>query len=79
MPTASGRTRPLFSNEQYAMGGTAGVRGYLNGEAYGDTGWRISIEPRTPQVNIGMAGNEGDEVPFWLRGSVFYGLWTDLC
>jgi hemolysin activation/secretion protein len=62
---------PLFSNEQYAMGGTAGVRGYQTGLAYGDTGWRISIEPRTPQVSIGMAGNSGEEVPVWLRGSVF--------
>ena len=62
---------PLISNEQFAMGGTAGVRGYQDGEAYGDTGWRISIEPRTPQLNIGMAGNEGDEVPCYVRGSVF--------
>ncbi|MBW8864064.1 MAG: hypothetical protein JF609_03895 [Verrucomicrobia bacterium] len=59
---------PLFSNEQYAMGGLAGVRGYSEGQAYGDTGWRTSIEPRTPLVNIGMV--DGD-VPFWLRGSVF--------
>jgi hemolysin activation/secretion protein/AraC-like DNA-binding protein len=62
---------PLFSNEQFGMGGTAGVRGYLNGEAYGDDGWRVMIEPRTPQVSIGMAGNEGDAVPVWVRGSVF--------
>ena len=59
---------PLFSNEQFGMGGLAGVRGYTDGEAYGDTGWRVSIEPRTPLVNIGMV--DGD-VPFWLRGSVF--------
>jgi hemolysin activation/secretion protein len=44
------------------------VRGYTDGEAYGDTGWRVSLEPRTPLVNIGMV--DGD-VPFWLRGSVF--------
>jgi hemolysin activation/secretion protein/AraC-like DNA-binding protein len=62
---------PLFSNEQYAMGGTASVRGYENGEEYGDTGWRATIEPQTPQVSIGMAGNEGSEVPVWVRGSVF--------
>ena len=59
---------PLFSNEQYAMGGSAGVRGYSDGEAYGDGGWRVSIEPRTPMINIGMV--DGDK-PFWLRGSVF--------
>jgi len=62
---------PLISNEQFAMGGTAGVRGYQDGEAYGDTGWRISIEPQTPQLNIGMAGNEDSEVPCYVRGSVF--------
>ena len=50
------------------MGGLGGVRGYQDGSAYGDTGWRVSIEPRTPLVNIGMV--DGD-VPFWVRGSVF--------
>jgi hemolysin activation/secretion protein len=62
---------PLISNEQYAMGGTAGVRGYQDGQAYGDTGWRFSIEPQTPLMKIGMAGNEGHEEPCWVRGSVF--------
>ena len=61
----------LISNEQYAMGGTAGVRGYQDGQAYGDTGWRFSIEPQTPLVKIGMFGNEGHEEPCWVRGSVF--------
>lgn len=59
----------LFSNEQYAMGGVSGVRGYLDGEAYGDTGWRFSIEPQTPQVNIGMINGK---TPFWVRSSVFF-------
>ena len=62
---------PLFSNEQYAMGGMAGVRGYQDGQAYGDTGWRFSIEPQTPLINIGMFGNEGHVEPCWLRASVF--------
>ena len=62
---------PLFNNEQYAIGGMASVRGYQNGEAYGDTGWHATIEPQTPQVSIGMAGNEGSEVPVWVRASVF--------
>ena len=61
----------LFSNEEYGMGGSAGVRGYTDGEGYGDTGWRASIEPQTPLINIGMVGNEGHEEPCWLRGSVF--------
>jgi hemolysin activation/secretion protein len=62
---------PLISNEQYGMGGTAGVRGYLDGQAYGDTGWRFSIEPQTPMLNIGMVGNEGHMEPCWVRASVF--------
>jgi hemolysin activation/secretion protein len=62
---------PLFGNEQYAMGGVAGVRGYTDGEAYGDEGWRVMFEPQTPLLNIGMVGNEGHEEPFWLRSSVF--------
>ena len=60
--------RPLFSNEQFAMGGSGGVRGYSDGVTYGDTGWRVSLEPRTPLVNIGMV--DGD-IPFWVRASVF--------
>jgi hemolysin activation/secretion protein/AraC-like DNA-binding protein len=62
---------PLFSNEQFAMGGTAGVRGYQDGQAYGDTGWRFSIEPQTPLMNIGRVGIEGHEQPCWVRASVF--------
>jgi hemolysin activation/secretion protein/AraC-like DNA-binding protein len=61
----------LFSNEQYAMGGTAGVRGYQDGQAYGDTGWRFSIEPQTPLFNLGMIGNEGHQETCWVRASVF--------
>ena len=59
---------PLFSNEQYGMGGVAGVRGYTDGAAYGDTGWRVAIEPRTPLVNVGMVDGN---VPMWMRASVF--------
>jgi hemolysin activation/secretion protein len=59
---------PLISNEQFGMGGVAGVRGYTDGENYGDTGWRVMFEPRTPMVNLGMV--DGD-IPFWVRASVF--------
>jgi hemolysin activation/secretion protein/AraC-like DNA-binding protein len=59
---------PLFSNEQYGMGGTAGVRGYYDGTAYGDSGWRVSVEPRTPLMKLGeVDGN----VPMYVRASVF--------
>jgi hemolysin activation/secretion protein len=59
---------PVISNEQFGMGGVAGVRGYTDGECYGDTGWRVAVEPRTPMVNLGMV--DGD-IPFWMRASVF--------
>ena len=70
----------LISNEQYAMGGTAGVRGYQDGQAYSDTGWRFSIEPQTPLCNIGMVGNEGHQERCWVRGLAFldYGQIYDL-
>ncbi len=59
---------PLFSNEQYAMGGNAGVRGYGEAESYGDSGWRVAVEPRTPLIDVGMVDGN---VPMWLRSSVF--------
>ena len=61
----------LISNEQYAMGGSASVRGYQDGLDYGDTGWRCTIEPQTPLFKLGMVGNEGHLEPCWVRGSVF--------
>lgn len=59
---------PLISNEQLGMGGTAGVRGYLEGERYGDTGWRFTLEPRTPMVDIGMVDGT---MPLRIQGAFF--------
>jgi hemolysin activation/secretion protein/AraC-like DNA-binding protein len=47
-------SQPLISNEQFALGGLAGVRGYRDGEFYGDTGWRVQFEPHTPVVTAGV-------------------------
>jgi hemolysin activation/secretion protein len=58
----------LISNEQFGIGGTTGVRGYAEGEEYGDTGWRVLVEPRTPLANIGMVDGV---LPMWVRASVF--------
>ena len=60
--------QPLVSNEQFGVGGTAGVRGYREGERYGDTGWRTALEPRTPLIDIGMVDGTA---PFRIRGFVF--------
>jgi len=57
-------TEPLINNEQFALGGLAGVRGYQDGQEYGDTGWRVQFEPHTPLWNIGMVDNK---LPFYVR------------
>ena len=60
--------QPLINNEQFGLGGNAGVRGYRDGQEYGDTGWRVLVEPHTQLSNIGMlAGN----VPVYARFSLF--------
>lgn len=65
-------SNPLNANEKYAMGGSQSVRGYTDGEAYGDTGWRLSIEPTTRLFSIGNFGNEGHTEPCWVRTSTFF-------
>jgi len=62
---ASGR---LISNEQFGIGGIQGVRGYKDGQIYGDSGWRMLFEPRSPLINCGM--EDGTE-PMYARLSVF--------
>jgi hemolysin activation/secretion protein/AraC-like DNA-binding protein len=67
---ASGQwaNEPLISNEQFGVGGTGGPRGYKEGEEYGDAGWRATIEPKTPVVDIGMVDGT---MPARIRGSIF--------
>ncbi len=55
---------PLIGNEQFANGGVAGVRGYYDGQLYGDSGWRATIEPHTPYINVGLV--DGTE-PMYVR------------
>jgi hemolysin activation/secretion protein len=62
---------PLISNEQFGIGGTAGVRGYREGEVYGDSGWRTLLDLRAPPVNIGYFPTATGEVPTMLRCSIF--------
>jgi hemolysin activation/secretion protein len=62
---------PLISNEQLALGGTSGVRGYREGEIYGDEGWRAMFDLRAPAVNIGYFPNENGPIPAELRCSWF--------
>ncbi|HKQ29896.1 MAG TPA: POTRA domain-containing protein [Burkholderiales bacterium] len=57
---------PLISNEQYGAGGMTSVRGYLDSERFGDSGWQVSVEGRTPSWRVG----EGDK--FDTYGLIFY-------
>jgi hemolysin activation/secretion protein len=56
-----------------ALGGTAGVRGYREGEVYGDDGWRVLFDLNAPPIQIGEFATEeiSDRVPAMIRCSVF--------
>ena len=68
--TGQAATGALISNEQFSVGGLNSVRGYFEGDQFGDAGWFTSAELRTPywtsQVPFGAAA-----VPVWLRASIF--------
>lgn len=61
-------SQPLISNEQFGIGGVNSVRGYHEGEEFGDTGWHFSFEQSTPSHKVGdVFGN----TPLTLRGSAY--------
>ena len=62
---------PLISNEQFGLGGTAGVRGYQEGEEYGDAGWRALLDLRAPPIGIGYLPGHAEDLPVKLRCSTF--------
>ncbi len=64
-------TAPLINNEQYALGGTAGVRGYAEGETYGDRGWRVMTDLRVPPIPVGQFPYFNENIPAHIRASVF--------
>jgi hemolysin activation/secretion protein len=64
-------SQPLIGNEQFALGGTSGVRGYLEGETYGDCGWRTLFDLRAPAANIGSFPTESGGIPAFMRCSWF--------
>jgi hemolysin activation/secretion protein len=66
-------SEPLISNEQFGIGGVNSVRGYHEGEVFGDTGWHVSLEQQTPPHLVGLI--HGDQ-PLTLRGSVYMDLAT---
>jgi hemolysin activation/secretion protein len=66
-------SQPLISNEQFGIGGVNSVRGYHEGEEFGDTGWHFSLEQATPPHQVGMVF---DNTPLTLRGSVYMDIAT---
>ncbi|MCC7375547.1 MAG: BamA/TamA family outer membrane protein [Verrucomicrobiales bacterium] len=63
-------TGPLISNEQFAVGGVSSVRGYYEGDEYGDAGWFTNVEFRTPLLQRSVAFGSRS-APIALRGWVF--------
>ncbi|MGA9776901.1 MAG: POTRA domain-containing protein [Verrucomicrobiia bacterium] len=61
-------SEPLVSVEQFGAGGVNSVRGYHEGEVFGDTGWHLSLEQQTPPYTVGMIR---DGTPLTVRGSVY--------
>ena len=58
----------LVSNEQFGSGGVNSVRGYAEGEVFGDQGWRVDADLKTPPHVVGIAfGKQALTV----RGSIF--------
>ena len=62
---------PLINNEEFALGGTGGVRGYQQGEIYGDDGWRAMFDLRAPAIQVGNFPTRAGDVPAELRCSWF--------
>ena len=63
-------TGALINNEQMALGGINSVRGYYEGDNYGDCGWSGSLELRSPFFQTRVAGLTRS-VPAWFRASAF--------
>jgi hypothetical protein len=61
-------SQPLISNEQFGAGGVNSVRGYHEGEVFGDNGWHFSLEQQTPSAFVGEVYGKN---PLLLRGSIY--------
>jgi hemolysin activation/secretion protein len=61
-------SEPLISTERYGLGGVNNIRGYREGEIFGDTGWHVGFEQKTPTHVIGIAYGKA---PMTIRGAVY--------
>jgi hemolysin activation/secretion protein len=60
--------KPLINNEQFGAGGVGSVRGYHEGEVFGDNGWFVSLEQATPAHLVGFISGR---LPLTVRGSIY--------
>jgi hemolysin activation/secretion protein len=61
-------SEPLLSIEQFGAGGVNSVRGYNEGEVFGDEGWHVGLEQLTAPLVISDVYNGA---PLAVRGSVY--------
>lgn len=61
-------SEPLISNEEFGIGGVNSVRGYHEGEVFGDDGWHFSLDQKTPPALIGMVDGS---LPLVVSGTVY--------
>ena len=61
-------SEPLISNEQFGAGGVNSVRGYQEGQVFGDNGWRATLEQQSPPH---LVGTFSGIAPLTIRGSVY--------
>jgi hemolysin activation/secretion protein len=61
-------SQPLISNEQFGLGGVNSVRGYQEGQVFGDTGWWLGIEQKTPPQVLGLVYRNH---PLTVRASIY--------
>ncbi len=61
---------PLISNEEFSVGGVGNVRGYQEGQVFGDDGWWFTAEQKTPPYVLGSVYGR---TPMSVRGSLYMG------
>lgn len=61
-------SEPLINTEQFGAGGVMSVRGYHEGETFGDTGWHVSLEQKTPPFIVGYVSPNN---PLTVRASAY--------
>ncbi len=61
---------PLLPTESLFIGGISSVRGYFEGEDFGDHGWIAGLDLLTPQFKFQFSALS-EPVPSWIRGFTF--------